>query len=145
MPSYTAGIDIDLPPEQVFAYVSDLLRHGDWTGDKVTIERSDGGSEVAVGAQYRSRNQLIGTANLDAIEVTQYGPPWRFTFDVVSRAGLFRNAFELSPSSTGTRLTKMLVPVKPKGLALVLRPIFPLVIPRSLSGDLRRIKARLEA
>jgi hypothetical protein len=39
---FQASIEISAPAEQVFTYVSDLLRHGEWAAHKLRIEPQGG-------------------------------------------------------------------------------------------------------
>ena len=52
-------IGIDAKPEDVFAYVSDLTKHGEWS-ENLTVESvSDG--EVAVGREDRSTGKMMAS------------------------------------------------------------------------------------
>ena len=72
----TFRVSINAKPEAVFAYVSDLTRHGEWNSG-LRIEAVTSGP-VSVGSQYRSWGKPGNRRN--DIEITDYQPPTRFTF-----------------------------------------------------------------
>jgi hypothetical protein len=50
---------IHAQPEAVFAYVSDLTRHGEWAGGRLTVEAVSPGP-VAAGSRHLSRGDVAG-------------------------------------------------------------------------------------
>ena len=72
-------IGIDAKPEDVFAYVSDLTKHGEWS-ENLTVESvSDG--EVAVGREYRSTGKMMGKQVQNTIRITEFESPSRISFE----------------------------------------------------------------
>ena len=72
-------IGIDAKPEDVFAYVSDLTKHGEWS-ENLTVESvSDG--EVAVGSEYRSTGKMMGKQVQNTIRITEFESPSRISFE----------------------------------------------------------------
>ena len=71
---------IKSPTEKVFAYVSDLTRHPEWSGGELRIESLTPGP-VAVGSQYKSFGEVAVQKNRpNELRVTHYEPPTRFVF-----------------------------------------------------------------
>jgi len=71
---------IHAAPEKVFAYVSDLTRHPEWSGGNLRIE-SLTPMPVGVGSKYKSFGEVAGQQNRpNELLVTHYESPTRFTF-----------------------------------------------------------------
>jgi uncharacterized protein YndB with AHSA1/START domain len=69
-------VSINAKPETVFAYVSELSRHGEWNSG-LRIEAVTSGP-VSVGSKFHSWGKPGNRQN--DIEITDYQPPTRFTF-----------------------------------------------------------------
>src|SRR5262245_50926703 len=73
-------------PEAAFAYVSDLTRHGEWSGGHLKVEALSPGP-VAVGAQYVSHGDVAGQKDRpNQLRVTEYQSPSRSAFVPRDRA-----------------------------------------------------------
>jgi len=76
----TYPVVINAQPEAVFAYVSDLTRHPEWSGGRLKIEAISPGP-VTVGSQYLSRGDVAGQKDRpNELRVTHFETPSRFTF-----------------------------------------------------------------
>ncbi|MFY9581081.1 MAG: SRPBCC family protein [Gaiellaceae bacterium] len=99
MPSFEVAIEIARPPEEVFAYLTDVPRIPEWQSSAGSAE-VDG--EVREGARIRERRTFMGHGVKVELEVTRYEPPRRF--DVSSRGGPVsyevRHALERSGGGT---------------------------------------------
>ena len=78
MPPVVYTIEIDCPPEDVFAYASDLVRFGEWQKDVVRVELH-GGGPLGVGSRFTTTRQLGGVEYKTTQEVTEFSPPSRLT------------------------------------------------------------------
>ena len=143
MDFYHASIDIALPPEAVFDYLADFTRHGEWSGDKLRVEPlSDG--PVGAGSKFRTFGMQYRPQE-DAVTVTEFERPRRIAFDAAGTEGVFRNIIEIEPAPGGSRVTKRFAVVSMRPLTRIVWPFFPLLVPRTMKLDLKRIKRRLEA
>ena len=70
---------VPLPPEAVFAYVSDFSRHHEWARNALTITAL-GAGPAGVGSKYRSVARQAGKDWASDLEITGYEPPSRFEF-----------------------------------------------------------------
>lgn len=77
VPNYQIGIGAS--PEDVFAYVSDLTKHGEWS-DNLTVEAVSEG-EIAVGSEYRSTGKMMGKQVQNTIRITEFESPSRISFE----------------------------------------------------------------
>lgn len=99
----TFRVSINAKPEAVFAYVSDLSRHGEWNSG-LRIEAVTPGP-VGVGSQYRSWGKPGN--RLNEVKITDYQPPARFTF-VASQTGFndVRHEFAVRAQDGGAVLER---------------------------------------
>ena len=56
----TFSVEIDRSAAEVFAYLSDIKRHGEWSPAELRIEPVAPGTPMAIGAQYRSFGSTRG-------------------------------------------------------------------------------------
>src|SRR5215211_4576419 len=77
MPPVVSTIEIDRPPEDVFAYATDLVRFGEWQKDVVRMELHRGGP-LGVGSRFTTTRQLGGVKYKTTQEVTEFSPPSKF-------------------------------------------------------------------
>jgi uncharacterized protein YndB with AHSA1/START domain len=134
---------VNAPVEQVFSYVADLTKHGEWGQHNVRIEPESEGP-MRVGARFRSTSHMMGEKH-DTITVTEYDPSQRFSFEAEGQPGRFRHWFTVEQDGGGTRLRKGVETVQAKFPFSLLAPVlFTLAVPRGLQQDLERIRERLE-
>ena len=110
MPKATVnlGASIKAPQEDVFGYVSDLARHGDWSAESLKIEAvSD--DPIAVGKEYRSVAEFRGSDVNSEIRVTVYEPSSRFAFQVKDPQGTYVHEFTFRTEGDGTLLDRKVV------------------------------------
>jgi uncharacterized protein YndB with AHSA1/START domain len=148
---------IQASPPLVFAYISDVRRHIEWSGAvEHGLERievlTDG--PVGFGTRWRSDGRnLTGKLNHDESVVTEFDPPRRFGFDTqfeLSGARVtFAHRYDLTPENGGTRLSYTLVRATPRNLrALLLLLSFltvrRLTARRVVSSGFASLKAAVE-
>src|SRR2546427_779580 len=79
MKRWEKSITVSAPIDNVFAYVSDFSRHGEWSGNELQISREDGGP-VGVGSTFSTVAKQFGTQR-EKSTVTQMTPPREFGWD----------------------------------------------------------------
>ena len=139
-------LTINAPVEKVFDYLADVARHGEWAkpGHKLQVEKTSDGP-VGQGATFRSVGHQFGRHE-DTVTITEYVPNERVVYESEGNAGLMRHAFQLSPSDGGAQVAKTFEPVRSKFPFSLFSPMaMAFVVPGELSGDLQRIKEKLEA
>ena len=137
MQGFEASIEIDVPRERVYEYVSDLSKHHEWAANTVRIE--------ADGDTYRSFGRQVGHENRNLLKVTERLYPTRFAFEGLGREGRFRHVFEIEGAVGRTRLTKRMEVLSVRFPLNLASPLFSLLGRRNMRGDVRRIKQRLES
>jgi uncharacterized protein YndB with AHSA1/START domain len=142
----TYRVVINARPEAVFAYVSDLTRHPEWSGGRLKIESVSSGP-VAVGSQYRSHGDVAGQKDRpNELRVTQYQPPTRFAFVAKDPDfGDVPHEFAFKPEAGGTLMERTVTVTMPPVRAFLFRTfIRPLVGKPMMDKALAALKAKME-
>jgi uncharacterized membrane protein len=141
----TNSIEIDRPPKEVFAYLDQLDRHGEWQGavQAVTVETE---GPTAVGSRATETRKVPGGARKMTYEITEHDPPWRAAFRTLDgpiRAngkirvqpldGLSRSRLTLELELEGVGMGKLIAPLARRDAA------------RRIPEDQARLKRLLEA
>ena len=135
---------IDRPPDVVFAYLSDVSRHGEWSPKPFHVEGSSG--PVAAGDTFTSVGSVPGDAqHRNEVTVTECTPPRRLVLDSTDRGGHFINTFEVEADGDGARVTRLVdAPQPPFPLSVVFPIIKAAVIRPDANRGLANLKAVLE-
>ncbi len=113
MATMESQVQISAAPEEVFAYLSDLEKHPEWSHCMEIKKTSEG--QVGVGASYRSKGKNFGITANETVEVMEHQPNERFGWRTTGAMGMkFGWSFELSPQEGGTLLIERFEP--PSGL-----------------------------
>src|SRR5438552_5196895 len=103
-----ARIQIDAPPEKVWALVSDITRMGEWSPENLGGEWQEGSSEPSVGAKFKAGNKQGRMKWSTTCEVTESEPGKVFAFSTKKKKGddwtRWRYSFE--PAAGGTAVTE---------------------------------------
>ena len=126
-------IEIDRPPEEVYAVVSDLERGPEWQPSLVRVD-VEGGTEV---------RRIAGHERESRFEVTRAEPPR--LFEIVSHASPVRAwaTFELEPAGAGTRVRFSLV-LELSGALRFAGPVVRGRAEREARDNLERLKKLVE-
>ena len=142
----THRVVINAQPEAVFAYVSDLTRHPEWSGGRLKVEAVSPGP-VAVGSRYLSRGDVAGQKDrTNELRVTQVQPSTRFVFVAQdSSFGEVSHEFTFKPQTGGTLMERTVTFSMSPVPAFVFRTfIHPLVGKPMMDKALAALKAKLE-
>ena len=100
MPSAERTIEIDRPPDQVFAFFTDPANDRAW---RPHVKEIAAQGPAGVGATIHQVVEGPGGRGIPAdIEVTAYEPPARYAFRVIAGPARPIGEFRLSPSGAGT-------------------------------------------
>src|SRR3990172_3579837 len=142
----TYRVMINVPPEAVFAYVSALTRHPEWSGGRLKIEALSA-PPVAIGRQYPSQGDVAGQKDRpNQLRVTQYQSPARFAFVAQDPDfGEVPHEFTFESQAGGTLLERTVTVTLPPVRAFVFRTfIQPLIGKPMMDKALAALKAKLE-
>lgn len=138
---FEGEIDIDRPPEVVFAALTNVALLPQWQRSVVSAELE---GEPGAGARIHESRKLLGREANVVSEVTEYDPPHRFSLRTVEGPIPLTVTHVLEPSGGGTRL-EVVGEANPKG---VMRVAAGKMLQKSAEsefrGDLERLKAMLE-
>ena len=134
---------VNAPVEKVFHYLADFSRHHEWTRHPVKIEQTSAGP-VGAGSTFTSRNHFMGRELEDKLTVTEFVPSERLVYEGDGNTGHFRHTFLVQPADGGARIIKRIETLRPTLAGRLLAPLFLIIAPRALTGDLERIKAKVE-
>jgi uncharacterized protein YndB with AHSA1/START domain len=137
---FEAQIDIDRPPEDVFAALTDVARLPQWQRSVVSAELE---GEPRVGARLREKRKLMGREVNLVSEVTEYDPPHRFSLRSVEGPIPITVVHVLEPSGGGTRL-EVVGEGTPKGVMRLAAGTMQNSVESEFRGDLERFRALLE-
>lgn len=144
MPSYGVQTEINAPAADVFAYISDLTRHGQWSADPLEIRLVEG--DGGVGSRYRSIAKSKGKTITAEIAVTESDSPTMFAFEVSDLTGRYTHKFALQAYGQVTRLERRITTSR---LSPAQRVLFYIVYPTvkrpNAQRALAKLKTRLEA
>jgi uncharacterized protein YndB with AHSA1/START domain len=143
MPAYAVETTIEASPTDVYAYVADLTRHGEWAADPIEIRLVEG--DGGVGSRYQSTARSKGKTIAAQIAITELEPPTSFAFTVSDLTGEYQHTFTLRPDDGGTRVERRITTSE---LSPAQRALFYVVYPTVKRPNARKalasLKARLE-
>ena len=93
-------------PDDVFAAVSDLMRHPQFAANEdLTVEAvSDG--PAAIGSEYRSKVRFMGS-NVEAeLRVTEFQSPSRFCYVATDSSGVHTQEIGIRPENGGSHIER---------------------------------------
>lgn len=141
-------IEINAKPDEVFGYVSDISRHGEWgTGNLKTEKVSDG--PIGAGSKFHSTQKFQGRDASAEITMRDYDPPRMFRFAAAQKTGggkpaIFVHTFTLTPTGSGTLVERDLTRENASPLAALGIIFYPAIKADAMKG-LRQLKAKIES
>lgn len=143
MPRFEKSIDINVPPQKAFDYLSDVTKHTEWASHNLSAEKTSSGP-IAVGTTFSTTGHQMGT-HTGVVTIKELVPGQKIVYESNDDTARIKHAFELAPQNGGTRVTKSFETVKTGLMLTLFRPMMYVAAPRGLQNDLAKIKAKLEA
>lgn len=108
LPRDSVSIDVEAPPEKVYALVSDITRMGEWSPECRKCTWTKGATGPAVGARFKAVNKGgRGPSWFNTPKVVAATPGREFAFNRSGPGiGSYTWRYVLEPTATGTRLTE---------------------------------------
>ena len=135
------SVDVNRPPSEVFAYITDADRLPEWQSGAVEAQWQ---GEKARGAHIREVRKFLGRRMETELEVTEYEPDRRFGLRAVSGPVPFSVTQVLEPRDGGTRLS-FIGEGEPGGFFKLAEPIVARVAERQFKNDFETMKDILES
>ena len=142
MITFTAGVRIERPIEEVFAYVSDPLNFPDWNS-AVRAVRKTSGEARDVGARYSMERQLPTGRAENELEILAHEGLTEFTIRTTSGPTPFVYRYWFA-SENGETLLRLDAALELNGVAALLSPIAGRVVKNGVDDNLAALKEILE-
>ncbi len=135
----SVSIEIAQPAQEVFAYMADLANMTEWTD----MQRMDVDGPLRTGTTGRFDLPMLGRRRTFPFVITAFEDGRRWAIRVTNQLGIAFD-YRLLPTAGGTRIEEG-IEVNPSGLLRLLTPLMTSMIRAEELGELRRLKAILEA
>jgi carbon monoxide dehydrogenase subunit G len=103
MVSIEFSLAVDRPPEEVFAFLTDLEQLPSWQSSVVEV-RMASAEPLGVGSRFLDSREFLGRRVEVTLEVTDYDPPRSFAFRGEQPVSV-QVRHELEPQNGGTKLS----------------------------------------
>jgi uncharacterized membrane protein len=146
MAAISESIEINRRPEDVFAYLDDVKRHGEWQDQIVDVQRQDDGP-LRVGSRVKETRRVPGGNRSMTYEVTEHDPPRQSSVRVLDGPVRAVGTVSIEPVGDGSR-SKLTITIDFKGHGLagkVLLPIAKTQARKQIPKDQARMKELLES
>lgn len=142
----TESIEINRRPEEVFAYLDDVKRHGEWQEQIVDVQ-PEGDQPMGVGKRVRETRRVPGGDRTMTYEVTEHDPPRRSAFRVLDGPVRAVGTVLVEPVGDGSR-SKLTFTIDFAGRGIggkVLLPLAKSQARKQIPKDQAKMKALLES
>ncbi len=138
-------IDIERPPEEVFAYVTDPLRFPEWQHNVVKVRLNDGGPR-GVGSRFMTTRRIMGAQRTMTQEIVEIDEPRRWAARSVEGPFSAQANVTVEPldEGAGSRVTFAL-DFAGRGLGNLLTPVIRRMTAKQAPTSYRNLKRRLES
>jgi ligand-binding SRPBCC domain-containing protein len=137
-------VDVARPVQEVFAYVTDLDRLGEWQPNVVSVTKQTDGP-MGRGTRLREvRRGPFGRRIEAIVEISAYEPNRRFDLRIVSGPLPIDGGHEFRETEDGTRID-FVAHGQPTGVLRLAEPFLRGAMKRQFSGYYERLKAQLES
>jgi uncharacterized membrane protein len=139
------SIEIARSPEDVFAYIDQLERHGEWQGAIISVTRETEGPTRVGSRATDLRKVPIGKQSV-TYEITEHDPPRRAAFKGVN--GPIRPVGTVTVEPAGENRSKLTLELDLPGHGLLGKLLSPIAMRdarKQVPGDQQRLKERLES
>ncbi|MBV8948134.1 MAG: SRPBCC family protein [Solirubrobacterales bacterium] len=141
----THSIEIDRRPEDVFAYLDQFDRHGEWQSNivRATVETE---GPVRIGTRVKEIRKIGGREQDTSFEVTEYEPPRKSSFRGVTGSVRPVGTVTVEPIGDGSK-SKVSIEfdLVGYGMGKLLAPIARRQARKTTAESQEKLKTRLEA
>ena len=140
MVRFEFSVDINRPPSEVFAYLTDPAHLPEWQSSALEAHWE---GEKGVGGRIKEVRKFLGRRMESELEVTEYEPANRFDLRVLSGPVPFSVHHTLESRDGGTRL-RFVGEGDPGGFFKLAEPIVARTAERQFKSDFETLKDVLE-
>ncbi len=145
MPRTEHTVIVERPPDEVFAFLTDLSSVPEWQSGAVEVRKPEAEASVGVGTKYVQVLKFLGRQFEATIEVTEYEPGQRFSIKTLSGPIPFQVEHTLEPSDGGGTKLRVTLEGEPGGLFKVAEPLVMRNAQRQVANDFATLKQLVEA
>ncbi len=146
MAPISESIEISRRPEDVFAYLDDVKRHGEWQGQIVDVQ-PQGDQPMGVGKRVRETRRVPGGDRTMTYEVTEHDPPRQSSFRVLDGPVRAVGTVAIEPVGDGSR-SRLTITIDFEGHGFVGKVLLPLAksqARKQIPKDQAKMKELLES
>ena len=141
----TESVEIDRRPEDVFAYLDQLDRHGEWQGTIIST-RVETEGPTRVGSRAVDRRKVPGGPRDIPYEVTEHDPPRKVSFRGTSGPVRPVGSVRVEPLDDGSRSRVTLeLDLQGQGIGKLVAPLARRQAAKQVPQDQAKLKERLES
>lgn len=134
-------LEIDRPPAEVFAFITDPAKVPEWQATALDARLES--ERMEKGARIVEVRKILGRELETTFQVEEYEPDRRYDLGVLSGPVSFRVSQNLERSNGGTKM-RILVEGEPAGFFEYAEPEIERRVRRQLEDDFRMLKLVLE-
>jgi uncharacterized membrane protein len=139
------SIEIDRRPEDVFGYLDQVERHGEWQSQIVST-KVDTDGPVAVGTRVREIRKVGGREQDASYEITEHDPPRRTSFRGVVGPVRPVGTVTVEPVGDGSKSRVSIeFNLVGHGFGKLIAPLARMQARKSIAESQEQLKAKLEA
>ena len=139
------SIEIARPPADVFAYLDQLDRHGEWQ-EQIVETRVETDGPTRVGSRAVDTRRIPGGPRDFRYEVTEHDPPRRTAFQGTDGAVRPVGTVTVEPVGDGSSSRVTLeFDLRGHGMGKLIAPLARRTARKQIPADQEQLKARLEA
>ena len=145
MESLQWTVTVDRPQAEVFAYLADIAKHGDWSPKPWRMEGTE--EPLTLGTKFTSYGYIPGDEqHRNDVECTTFEAPNKIELTTQEDNGIFVTAYVLTSEGSGTKVEKTMDFPSPKGFEGLIFPVLKTAyIKPSVQKGMRNLKHRLES
>jgi len=145
MPTLNGTVVVQRPQQEVFDYIAQVGRHGEWSPKAWRVEGDPG--PLTAGAKFTSYGWIPGDKqHKNEVEVTECIPPSRVSWMAHEQGEPFISTFILTPEGSGTKIDRTFEFPQPKGFVGVMFPLIKAAIVKpNFNKGLAMLKERLDS
>ena len=138
------SIEISRSPEDVFAYIDDLERHGEWQGQIISVKRETEGP-TRVGTRATDRRKVPGGERDITYEITEHEPPRRASFRGLNGPIRPVGTITVEPLGDGRSRVTLELDFEGHGFGKLILPLVQRDARKQVPKDQQRLRERLES
>jgi uncharacterized membrane protein len=143
MAPIVASVEVERPPDEVFAYLDRLDRHGEWQQDIVST-RVETEGPTRQGSRAVDTRKFPGGRRDFTYEITEHDPPRRSSFRVLDGPIRPSGTVTVEPAGNGSRVTLEMA-FEGHGIGKLLLPLVERDARKRVAASQQRLKERLES